>query len=154
MSITVGTNSYLTVAEADSYFEGRLYSDKWEAAKDPDKALIMAASLLDTQISWAGRPASDSQVMAWPRAGVRDVAPDVIPTAVKVAQAELALALLTQDLTAAPDTAGIASLEVAGAIKLQVNAADRPHLIPPLVSGILSPLGFPKAYRPTFQATR
>lgn len=154
MTITVGKNSYITVDEADSYFEGRLYSDKWETAQAPDRALVMAARLLDTQISWAGRPVSDNQAMAWPRVGVRDVLPDVIPTAVKAAQAELALALLTQDLTAAPETAGIASLEVAGAVNLQVNAADRPDLIPPLVAGILVPLGFPKAYRPTFQATR
>ena len=153
MTITVGTNSYISEDDADAYFAGRLYADKWTASTTQDVALLHAASLLDSQIAWAGRPAADNQVMAWPRLDVPGVAADAIPAAVSKAQCELALYLLGTDPTVTPKTAGYKSLTV-DTLKLEVNAADRPAVIPPHVAAMLAPLGYPKGDRPTMQVSR
>ena len=153
MTITVGTNSYISEDDADAYFAARLYADKWTASTTQDVALLHAASLLDSHIAWAGRPAADDQAMAWPRLDVPGVAADAIPAAVSKAQCELALYLLGTDPTVTPKTAGYKSLTV-DTLKLEVNAADRPAVIPPHVAAMLAPLGYPKADRPTFRVTR
>ena len=53
---TVGgsnANSYLTVAEAESYFDTRLHSGEWGAlsAADKEKALIWAARIIEQKVS-------------------------------------------------------------------------------------------------------
>ncbi len=153
MTITVGTNSYISEDDADAYFAARLYADKWTASTTQDVALLHAASLLDSHIAWAGRPAADDQAMAWPRLDVPGVAADAIPAAVSKAQCELALYLLGTDPTVTPKTAGYKSLTV-DTLKLEVNAADRPAVIPAHVADMLATLGYPKGDRPTFQVTR
>lgn len=44
MTLIVGTNTYLTLEEANTYFESRLYNTAWlnASAEDKEKALIMA----------------------------------------------------------------------------------------------------------------
>lgn len=37
MSITVGTDSWVTLAEADTYFESHIASDPWDALSDTNK---------------------------------------------------------------------------------------------------------------------
>ncbi len=51
-----GANSYATVANADTYFEGQIYKDSWIKASAAQKAqaLAMATSTLDTLVSWDG----------------------------------------------------------------------------------------------------
>lgn len=70
MALSKGTNSYVTVTEADSYFENRLDVAAWEAASDTQKqqALITATSLLDS-LNWTGIAVSASQALAFPRTG-------------------------------------------------------------------------------------
>ena len=154
MAVIVGTNSYISEAEADTYFEGRLYSDKWTASTTHDVALLHAASLLDSQISWTGQPLAEDQAMAWPRKlPIAQADVTYIPSCIREAQCELALYLLGADPTATPKTAGYKSLTV-DTLKLEVNAKDRPAIIPAHVAAMLAPLGFPKGDRPTFQVTR
>ena len=154
MAVIVGTNSYISEADADTYFEGRLYSDKWTASTTQDVALLHAASLLDSQISWLGQPLAENQAMAWPRRlPIAQADTSYIPSCIAEAQCELALYLLGTDPTDTPKTAGYKSLTV-DTLKMEINAKDRPPVIPSHVAAMLAPLGFPKGDRPTFQVTR
>jgi hypothetical protein len=126
---TVGgatSNSYLTVAEADAYFDTRIaLVPPWSAAADPDAALIMATRVLDAlaqpfktfvpgppgdpgyyrvRRQWTGAAATSTQRLAWPRTGMLTrngypIASTVIPQELKDATAELAGQLLAQDFT-------------------------------------------------------
>lgn len=68
-TLTVGTNTYLTVADASTYFDERLRSDAWSAATDDDKArsLIMATAAIDS-LRLRGRKIATEQALAFPRA--------------------------------------------------------------------------------------
>lgn len=70
VTVTVGTNSYISVADADSYFADRLFTDSWDATTDDQKgqALIMATKAIDRQFL-KGRKAGtdDEQPLAFPR---------------------------------------------------------------------------------------
>ena len=70
MALVKGTNSHVTVAEADTYFADRIDVAAWIAADEPTKsqALITATSMLD-DLSWTGTAISESQSLAFPRAG-------------------------------------------------------------------------------------
>ncbi len=104
-AIVSGANSYASVADADDYFDGRLYSTPWQQAETPKKerALAWATQLLDERVSWRGTRVSTTQALRWPRSGVscpdRDAleADDEIPARVKRAVYELALALMETD---------------------------------------------------------
>lgn len=99
-TLTVGVNSYVTLAEADEIAAARLFSTPWDTAADTtrEKALITATALLN-RMQWQGRPVAPSQPLAFPR--VADLAPPGyplttdIPPAIPTATVELAIHLLT-----------------------------------------------------------
>jgi hypothetical protein len=134
MSILITTpgasnaNSYPTLAEADTYFVARLFSDTWNDADESDKeaALVMATRLIDTLLTphryfvppnfggqagffrtrpyWTGAAASSTQALAWPRTGMYNrngfaILSTVIPTELKQATAEFSIQLMRQDRT-------------------------------------------------------
>ena len=68
MAVTKGTNSYVTVEEADAYFADRLDVAVWVSADPAQKgqALMTATSMLD-EMTWAGSAISESQFLAFPR---------------------------------------------------------------------------------------
>lgn len=158
---TVGgasANSYLSVADADSYHEGRLHNSGWFEATTTNKeaALVWATSLLDG-MEWQGYLASGTQRLRWPRAWVkrRDdfavdflgqpltlsqiyFATDEIPRWLKEATAELAFWLLAEDRTADPDTAGFKSIKVSS-IELDIDRTDRAKPIPDSVKRMIRP---------------
>ena len=70
MALTKGTNSYVTLEEAETYFEGRLDAAAWTSVDDSfkEQALITATSMLD-YMNWAGVAVSQSQSLAFPRTG-------------------------------------------------------------------------------------
>lgn len=141
--VLTGTNSYVTVDEATVYFADRIHADAWTSASADNqaKALVTAAVLLDRHIVWQGAKASPAQGMEWPRLGIPGIAPDTTPKAVKVAQMELALVLLTKDTTALPDTAGMKSIQ-ADTIKIEVDPGDRVKVIPDQVFALVVSYGF------------
>jgi hypothetical protein len=146
---------YVDTDAADSYFNERIYSDAWIDADPEDQAnaLNTAYILLDSQMAWRGSPTVSGQEKAWPRSGIDGIDQDAVPNSVMLAQMELALALLKQDLTALPDTAGFKSIQV-DKIRLDVEAGDRTGIIPDAVTAIVSHLGSPKFRRTTFEVTR
>lgn len=82
--------AYLTILEATTYFDGRLFSDAWDDANDTDrlKSLTMATRSLD-RLNYHGQKADSSQELQFPR--LNDT---VVPQDIKDGCAEEALALL------------------------------------------------------------
>ena len=105
------TNSYVTtLAEAQAYFDTRLFTDGWDQTADADKAkaLIMATRQIDTLLL-QGRKNAEDQALAFPRSyqtpvpvvvGTRWVqvsgwwVEEEVPDAVKAACCEQALFLV------------------------------------------------------------
>lgn len=140
--LTVGTNTYVSLDTAEEHFAARLHCDTWTAATDDtkEKALLMAALLLDRHIVWLGSKADPEQVMEWPRIGVEWLPAVQVPQAVQTAQMELALLLLTQDTTALSDLSGMKSVQ-ADTLKIEVNAADRVKPIPDQIYALVRVYG-------------
>lgn len=144
---TANANSYITVAEANAYFESRLPLDPvW----DPTEAIaipriLTAARMLSNIFAgsrrlitpksgdpyyligfkWTGLPTDAIQVMDWPRTGMldrlgREIASTVIPVELKNAQAELAGQLSLSDRVLDNDilTQGIQEIE-AGPVRVE-----------------------------------
>ncbi len=169
LDATVGganSNSYLTVDEANAYFETRLASSAWEESDEQAKALMMATRVLDmmaqpykqyiagarpyylTRARWTGAPATTTQKLAWPRTGMFDangnaIASTVIPQALKDATAELAMQLITADRTLDSEVAvqGITSLKV-GSISMTFKDFVEGKVIPDAVWNLLPPSWF------------
>lgn len=149
MSLTVvatpgatNANSYLTNAEADTYFEGHLYASDWTAAAEATQnaALVMATRVLDAMYEWEQWPSTTTQALQWPRKGVLDFLrlsyiPDTqVPTKLKEATAELAKALIAADLTANSqvETQGLTALTV-GSISLAFKDEVLAKVVPDVV---------------------
>src|SRR5210317_143211 len=108
MALVLNTNSYVTIAEADAYFETRIDSAEWESSTDDikEQALVTATQLIDDR-HWIGLAVSPSQALAWPRKEAiyydprmgQDItiAENEVPTKVKIAVYEQALHLLQNE---------------------------------------------------------
>lgn len=99
MALTVGTNSYISRADASTYFTDSLRNSSWTALSDStkDQSLVTATRMLDRQV-WMGEKTLPSQSLQWPRTGVTDAYGDavdsvIVPQAIKDACCELALSL-------------------------------------------------------------
>jgi len=100
-ALIVGTNSYVSLAQANDVASTRLFSIAWIAGTDATraKALITATAVLD-RMRWLGRKLVPTQPLEWPR--VPDRAIPGYPLAVAVvppittATIELAIHLLGQ----------------------------------------------------------
>jgi len=155
-------NSYISLADAELYFEGRLHSSVWTAAVTgiKNQALAHAARVIDRYVNWIGWKTLDTQAMQWPRAGiyydgskywsdtsyqieweVYSVADNSIPQEIKDAQCELALVLIGSDTQKTPDTAGFKSVEISGAVSLEVDTADRVREIPAHIMRLIQHFG-------------
>lgn len=120
MPITAdSTNSYCTVAEAQAYFDYRLHTSVWDNASTDDKnrALVWGTKQIDEHIDFYGSPYVTGQALQWPRSGMigatgESIGYTDIPTRLKEATAEMALELLSSDVTLNSDTDGLSSLGV------------------------------------------
>ena len=98
MSLVVGTNSYVTLNEAEDYLSDRYGFSTWESSEYQEVALVSAARLLDTQLSWKYFKTEADQVMQWPRTGFDESVfgfdEDTVPQLVKDAQCEMAFDII------------------------------------------------------------
>jgi hypothetical protein len=99
-------NSYLSVADADTYHNDHSGSTDWNGAAtaDKEKALRLATQYLDIKHDgkWQGYRSNQNQALAWPRSNVADndgyyYGSDEIPQRLKDAVAELALRVIQGD---------------------------------------------------------
>jgi hypothetical protein len=145
MALTKGTNSYVTVSEANAYFLSRLDADTWIGSSDINKerALITASNILD-EMTWIGTISDTNQAMAFPRVanyfddrlGVTVYLESTVPWRIAKAAMELSLHLLMN-----PD-----SLHLASTIKnvnlgaISIEEIRAPAKMPSRVKKIISPL--------------
>jgi len=145
MALSKNVNSYVTVAEADSYFLDRLDVAAWTNATDTEKAqaLVTATAMLD-DMNWTGFAVSDAQYLAFPRSGsyfdprvgLEVLLTEAIPTRISTATYELAYHLLNND-GLLDDTGSVEALNI-GSISLQkVKSASR---VPAVVKRLIKPL--------------
>jgi len=68
INLVVGTNSYLSIADAEEYFTTRIRSDSWYGATEDEKAqaLITATRQID-RLALRGTKKLSSQALAFPR---------------------------------------------------------------------------------------
>ncbi len=145
MALSKGTNSYVTVAEANSYFENRLDVAAWTEASEAVKAqaLVTATSVLNDQ-KWIGTAISDSQKLAFPRSGsyfdprlgYEVYLTDEVPDRILNATYEMAYHLLNND-GVLDDTGSVSNLQV-GQISLSIKTSA--STIPSSVKRLINPL--------------
>lgn len=96
----VGANSYVAVADFNSYHTDRQVADILNGNFDNDPiqgALILASDYVDSRYSYVGEKQTATQPMQWPRYDAEDRDEHIvfgIPQVVKEAVSELALAEL------------------------------------------------------------
>ena len=102
LDATIGganSNSYVTLAEADAYFDGSMHNTDWNNHSDAKKeaALIQATQWLD-YLGWSGDCCGTTQRLRWPRKNVKCMCQEatctMIPLQVKQATFELAFKLV------------------------------------------------------------
>ena len=106
MTITVedgsglaAADSYLSIADADTYHTAHSDDAAWSGATDAvkEKALRLATQYLDVNYTYQGIPVDELQALDWPRHSVisedgsRILSATTLPQALKDACAELAL---------------------------------------------------------------
>lgn len=140
------SNTYISLALADSYFSTQLRAETWTGATSDDRSrsLIMATQQLDNLVRWRGSKKTSTQARQWPRNYMTDyngwaIPSDEIPVDVQEATCELAKALLTQDRTADPDVTGFKKIKV-DVIELEVDKNNITYALPRLVMAKISHL--------------
>jgi hypothetical protein len=153
------SNSYLTVSEAQDYFDARTAVAEWDSAASQEALLMMATRVLNAMLSghkalirnpqtgafyltspaWTGAIATTTQALAWPRTGMYNrngvaIASNVVPIELKEATAELAGQLAKADRTADIDAMvqGITSVKagsVAVTFKDMIDAKVLPDAV-------------------------
>ena len=164
------SNSYETLAEANTYFDERLpLPTPWVASGDTSiRALLMSTRVLDsmafphrtlrrnsngtqyyyTSRRWTGSPTTTIQRLAWPRIGMYDangnaIPSNVIPRALKDAESELAGQLIMSDSTLdnAASVQGIKSVS-AGSVSVTFKDDIEAHVLPDAVMNLMPPSWF------------
>lgn len=166
MAITVGTNSYVSVADTDTYFTLNNLGATWPTATtgDKEKALVTATAMIDNNYQFIGVSVSASQALAWPRDGAEYMDPrtgrltatndtvmgagagSTVPARVVRATQELAELVLVNggDLSESEQT--FERIKI-GPIELEDSSAsaNKESLISPLISNLLAPLINPRS---------
>jgi hypothetical protein len=134
MALVLNTNSYVSIADADTYFETRIDSANWVDATDEikEQALVTATALIDDN-AWIGSAVSSSQALAWPRKnaiynddrlGLQvTIAEDELPSRVKTAVYEQALHLVNNEDVLMGQTQTFESISV-GSISISDSNGD------------------------------
>jgi hypothetical protein len=146
----VAANSYVTEAEADTYFQGRLNSEGYVNATQPtqEQALRTATIFLDSRVRWIGdiKDQITPQALAWPRVyDINALTPEdilvlgaAIPQDLKNAQCELALYLIDND---DPVTSNALDSIKVGSLDIDFNEFVPNQLIPDSIWSMISYLG-------------
>jgi hypothetical protein len=119
-------NSYVTLADANTYFQTVPDSATWDNKTDDQKnrAIISATRWIDV-LSFYGDRCSETQALKWPREDYKvdgiELACTLIPVGIKVATYELARALAndTDAITGTTGTTGLYDQVELGELKVK-----------------------------------
>ena len=140
------SNSFVTLAEADAYMEGRLSVTNWDLAATTDdlknRSLKQATDVLE-QYEYAGRRTTQAQRLQWPRYSVPDMDgwnydQDVVPRPIKEATYELALALTDGSFTLAPDQLAAFENVKVGSLDVTPRASYTAAILPDHVERLIA----------------
>jgi hypothetical protein len=145
----IASNSYATLAEAETYMAERPFVSAWTASTTVEKniVLVYAVKMMETLLLPLGYAATDTQALDWPRSDVIDCKgstyeDDEIPQGVKDAQFEQALYLLTKDPTTLPSLlSGGFSEAKADVLEIKVDKTMVASMMSPAVLNILGCFG-------------
>lgn len=141
-------NSYSSIADADNFFLGRLYSDLWNNADDTKKeqALRTATRRIDME-TFYGEKTVSSQALKFPRSNLGYLdgidLDGIIPKQVKEALYELAIYLLSTDMSKPTvdisnyKKVKVGSIQVDYAIEDNANTNPSTDALPPFVLSLL-----------------
>ncbi|MDH5559415.1 MAG: hypothetical protein OEY59_01010 [Deltaproteobacteria bacterium] len=97
MSIQVGTDSYLSVAEADEFHQ-RMNNPNWDIKTTAEKETALVKATIFMEQSYQGRLKGNlldsSQPLNWPRSGVEDLEGRIVLTTPKEVKDSVALLAL------------------------------------------------------------
>jgi len=148
-------NSYVSLAEAETYFAKRLHRDTWDALAYDQKAITLkwASRLLDININWDGIRKTKDQALGFPRAGIIDqdgygVESNIVPVFVKEACCELALELLSSDITLDDDLSNFNEIKIAD-ISIRASQGTSYLPLPERVIRLCQPYGKIKGQKRT-----
>lgn len=138
------SNSYASVAQADSYFADRGNAD-WAALTTTAKeqALIKATDFLEAtyRSAWKGYRVSSTQALSWPRVEVTadsfPIPSSIVPLPVVNACAELAIRATTTELLA--DQGQTVKREKVDVLEVEYQDFSDPTERYPLVNRLLLP---------------
>lgn len=148
-------NSYVTLAEANTYMEAHLQASVWSALDDEKKkaALVAATRLIDNE-QFAGRRAHQQQSLSWPRTYVYDYDAypvEGVPQKLKSAQIEYAIWNLTEEdrLAGSFEVETMESVEI-GPIKYKIRSgvSSSPSTVQDMLNAI-GPEVFKDSSKPT-----
>ena len=133
--------SYIDLEFADTYHTDRGNS-AWAEASDSEReqALRKAADYIDSAYRFVGFRKSADQSLAWPRQSAVDPAGraiDVVPSAVKQAQAVAALILLSRDLYAVAERGGRVKRVQVGPVTQEFSDSASDYTDPQEVTALL-----------------
>ena len=148
----IDANSYVTLAEANTYFESVLHGGSWTGAVDDDtrnRALVMATKRIDQEDFYGDRETS-TQSLKFPRdnLGYLDgiYLDGTIPIQLKEAQYELAKHLIDVNMNQLGTTGGqtksiqIGSLKKSSSVDENDNTTYSYDTLPPFVEASLTDL--------------
>jgi hypothetical protein len=152
MALEQGVNSYVTLEDAEDYFETRIDAAAWHSADDEDQesALVTATLILDEN-HFIGVAVSSEQSLGWPRKGATTFDPKYgmyvtyteteIPERLKKATYEMAYQLLSNEDLLDQKTQTFEEISV-GSITIKDSNSDvtRTPIVPSLVRKFLKPL--------------
>lgn len=139
---TVGgasSNSFLTLADANTLIHARPFHSDWDDITDDDvkNASLVWATRTLSRYRWKGNIVDTDQALPFPRSGLydhddRQYADDEIPEWLEFACSELAFIIATEDRTVDSGTEGYSEIKVAS-IAVKIDKYDRPAEVPDIV---------------------
>lgn len=138
-SVVSGANSYLSVADADTYHSDRGNSLWTGATAVKQAALIRATDYIEQKYTgrWIGELVEHDQALQWPRSGFDEPDYNELPTQLKQAVALLALEALSADLNPALDRGGMVKREKVDVIETEYMDGALPGKKRPAIDGLL-----------------
>ncbi len=143
--LEVGINSYITLKEANEYFNTRLNNEAWLSLDENKKiaSLIQASQIIDSK-NFIGQKADSSQLLKFPRKNViydgAILPSNEVPRAIKQAVCELAIHLISNDVTAPNDLGQFEKVKL-GPLEIQtqdnLSQNNIIQTLPPLVDALL-----------------
>jgi len=142
MTITVGTDTYISVTDADDYFSSRYGYDSWALLDNTnkEKALVSATQHLDLLCNWYGYKSDSDQDLEFPRSS-SSIDADPTPQDIKDAECEIAFAITSTGSTVTDGGDALTELK-AGSVTMKFKATSTSNpIVNDLTLKLLAPYG-------------